>query len=147
MRYRVNAAHVVSDVFEDGEAAVIDLRSGVYFSLNPTGALLWPLLVEGTTVDALVAHARAATDGDGEVPGAVAAFVASLVGAELVEELADAAANGTGSGTGGAPLAPAGERVPFVAPALERFDDLQDLLLLDPIHDVGEQGWPHTANG
>ena len=22
-------------------------------------------------------------------------------------------------------------------------EDLQDLLLLDPIHDVGAQGWPH----
>ena len=30
----------------------------------------------------------------------------------------------------------------FSVPQLERFDDLRDLLLLDPIHDVGENGWP-----
>jgi hypothetical protein len=146
MRYRVNAAHVVSDVFEDGEAAVIDLRSGVYFSLNPTGALLWPLLVGGTTLEALIERAHAGTDGDGEVPGAVAAFVASLVDEELVDEVAEPEGEADGADPPAAPAAP-GERIRFLPPQLERFDDLQDLLLLDPIHDVSDQGWPHTATG
>jgi hypothetical protein len=26
---------------------------------------------------------------------------------------------------------------------LSRFDDMQEMLLLDPIHDVAETGWPH----
>jgi hypothetical protein len=26
---------------------------------------------------------------------------------------------------------------------LETYDDMADLLLLDPIHEVSEQGWPH----
>ena len=30
----------------------------------------------------------------------------------------------------------------FEAPTLDRFDDLQGLLLIDPIHDVGDAGWP-----
>ena len=29
-------------------------------------------------------------------------------------------------------------------PALERFTDMEDLLLLDPVHDVEEMGWPHV---
>ena len=33
----------------------------------------------------------------------------------------------------------------FVQPRIERFDDLRDLLLMDPIHDVGEDGWPLRA--
>ena len=28
--------------------------------------------------------------------------------------------------------------------SLERFDDMRDMLLLDPIHEVDEAGWPHT---
>ena len=28
----------------------------------------------------------------------------------------------------------------------ERFTDMQDLLLLDPIHDVDETGWPVRAD-
>jgi len=46
--------------------------------------------------------------------------------------------------------APAATQVPvitgaWVAPRLEKFTDLQTLLLLDPIHDVDEQGWPRVA--
>jgi hypothetical protein len=33
--------------------------------------------------------------------------------------------------------------VPFEPPILERFDDMQELLLLDPVHEVSdEEGWP-----
>jgi hypothetical protein len=28
------------------------------------------------------------------------------------------------------------------SPVLSIYDDMQDLLLLDPIHDVDESGWP-----
>jgi hypothetical protein len=137
--YRVNTTHVVSDVFDDGEAAVIDLRSGMYFSLNGTGALLWPLIVAGTTRDALVEHAHAQTSGGPEVGGCIDAFLADLVSEGLVEEV-DAPA-----GAADAVVTSAnGDRVPFVAPELQRFEDLQELLLLDPIHDVAEQGWPYT---
>jgi hypothetical protein len=137
--YRVNATHVVSDVFEDGEAAVIDLRTGAYFSLNPTGALLWPLIVSGTTVEALVAQALAGTVGGPAVALAVETFVAALIAEGLVEEVGDVSPQ--------SPAAPNGDRLPFTPPELQRFDDLQELLLLDPIHDVSDQGWPHTPPG
>jgi hypothetical protein len=31
------------------------------------------------------------------------------------------------------------------APELMIFEDLQDLLLVDPIHDTGEEGWPFAS--
>ena len=37
------------------------------------------------------------------------------------------------------------ERVPYVPPVLEKFTDMQDLILLDPVHEVSERGWPHAA--
>ena len=33
-------------------------------------------------------------------------------------------------------------RPAFVAPALTRYTDVKDLLVLDPVHDVDEMGWP-----
>ena len=30
----------------------------------------------------------------------------------------------------------------FVAPEFQRFDNLRELLLMDPVHDAGEEGWP-----
>ena len=33
----------------------------------------------------------------------------------------------------------------FVAPQLHKYTDMQELLLLDPIHDVDQEGWPATT--
>jgi len=41
----------------------------------------------------------------------------------------------------------AGSRPPFQMPVVERYTDMADLLLLDPIHDVNAEGWPHPASG
>jgi hypothetical protein len=32
----------------------------------------------------------------------------------------------------------------FTRPVLNKFGDMQDLLLLDPIHEVDEAGWPYS---
>jgi hypothetical protein len=32
----------------------------------------------------------------------------------------------------------------FERPVLQKYSDMQDLLLLDPIHEVDETGWPHA---
>jgi len=34
----------------------------------------------------------------------------------------------------------------FAPPELHTFNDMNDLLLIDPIHEVAETGWPFTAN-
>jgi hypothetical protein len=137
--YRVNTTHVVSEVFEDGEAAIIDLRSGAYFSLDQVGALLWPLIVTGATLETLVELAHATTDGGDDVALGIERFMTDLVTEGLVEEVGDV--------DGEVPAPTNGARIPFTAPEIQRFDDLQELLLLDPIHDVSDQGWPHTPTG
>jgi len=38
----------------DGEIVALDLRRSVYLAINPSGALLWPALVEGASRDELV---------------------------------------------------------------------------------------------
>ena len=37
--------------------------------------------------------------------------------------------------------------VAFSPPTLEAYRDLQSLFLLDPVHDVGEDGWPEPKPG
>ena len=37
------------------------------------------------------------------------------------------------------------EKTQFEFPIIEKFTDMQELLLLDPIHEVDEKGWPHQA--
>ena len=35
--------------------------------------------------------------------------------------------------------------LPFAAPSLQAFRDLEGLLLLDPVPEVGDEGWPRTS--
>jgi hypothetical protein len=32
---------------------------------------------------------------------------------------------------------------PFQPPLFEKFTDMEAMLLLDPVHDVDDEGWPH----
>lgn len=60
-----------------------------------------------------------------------------------------AAENLISAAEGSAPLlAPSDDdgAAEFPAPRLERYTDMQDLLLLDPIHDVDERGWPNAVD-
>lgn len=140
---RINAPQVVHETI-DGETILIHLGTGVYYSLEGSGALAWELIAAGAAEDQLVADARSRYDGDGELIGAaIGALVGELIAEGLVVELPDAPVSGAV-----APAVQPGDRVPFAPPALNRYTDMQQFMLVDPIHDVEEQaGWPHVKAG
>jgi hypothetical protein len=47
-RYALNQPRVVGEVI-DGEVMVINLDTGVYYSVTGAGAAVWPMLVGGAT--------------------------------------------------------------------------------------------------
>jgi hypothetical protein len=71
----------------------------------------------------------------------VDAFVANLLGEEM---LVEAAAPPDGLPTRAA-IDAAVPQADYTALVIERFNDLADLILLDPVHDVTEAGWPRNA--
>ncbi len=73
-----------------------------------------------------------------EVRSSVLSLIDELVAESLIVPAKDAPV-----GASSEPLGTAGPEAPFVLPVLERYTDMQELLLLDPIHDVDESGWPH----
>lgn len=77
----------------DGEVVILDLRTSCYLGLNRAGATLWPLVVAGTSPEALAATLVATY---GIAPGAATRDVDVLLGqladARLLEEGSDAAA-------------------------------------------------------
>jgi hypothetical protein len=36
--------------------------------------------------------------------------------------------------------------LPFETPLLEKHEDMQAMILIDPVHQVGALGWPHPAD-
>jgi len=135
-RFRVNAPNVINEVI-DGEAVIINLGSGDYFSLRGSGSYIWQAIDAGADVATIVASFTTAGLGtDAEVGPAVQGLVDQLVAEGLI--VAD-----DGGATGPMPARPDGDA--FEPPALEKFTDMQDLILLDPVHEVDERGWPHAT--
>lgn len=137
---RVNAPSVVGEII-DGEAVIMDLALGHYFSSQGSGAEIWAGIEAGLgrtdIVDWLAA--RYASDRT-DLTDAVDVFVSELLDRRLVVE--DAALPGAVVVPPAAPRGDAAARQIFVAPALNTYADMEDLLLLDPIHDVDAVGWP-----
>jgi hypothetical protein len=122
----------------DGETIIIDLSTGTYYSLRGSAPAVWAALVDGGDGEAIVGALERVYDA---APGAISAAVESfLQQLEAVQLIAP----------GGDPAVPhdaadPAQRLPFEEPRLERYDDLQDVILLDPVHQVDDRGWPHPA--
>jgi hypothetical protein len=127
---------VVAETIQ-GETVVIHLDTGCYYSLRGSAAALWDLLAAGHAEPELAALLTGRFDADPDtVLAAARGFRDRLLAEQLLaprapDEAAAPAAAGMPS------------REPFAPPVLEKYDDMQDLLLADPIHDVEETGWPH----
>ena len=141
MHLRINHPSVISESI-DGEVVIIALGTGTYYSLRGTGARAWDGLAAGRSTDAVTADlARAfAIPADVDAASAVEAFVTSLLAEGLVVEVADPEP--------GRPALrrvrrPTTEAAPWEPLGLETFTDMQELILLDPVHEVEpDQGWP-----
>ena len=148
-RYRVNRPRVIAQEI-DGEVVAIHLETGNYYSLLESGATVWAILEASATPDEIVEDLGARYEGsEEEMRETVAAFLSQLVAEGLV--VADDGNGAPAPAVGDPESAPValgvptdGARTAFKAPLLEKFDDMQDLILLDPVHEVTEeQGWPH----
>jgi hypothetical protein len=137
-RYRLNAPRCAEETIE-GEALIIDMVSGSYYSCIGTAAVVWNELRLGASSDEVASVLLEAYGSDeDEVRGEVDAFVAALVAALLVTEDPDATAHDGRRSD----VVDLGDRTELL---LEEYSDLADLLLLDPVHDVSEAGWPHVG--
>jgi hypothetical protein len=134
---RTRPDNVIAETLSD-ETLVIDTVSGVFFSLRGVASAVWSMLAG--TATAIEVQAAVAARYHVDSNGAVAALVAALEHEGLVVD-ADAPRDG---------LLVVPEEWPeqYGEPALHKYDDMADLLLVDPIHDVSDDtGWPDRRPG
>jgi hypothetical protein len=138
--FECNSPGVIFEGFED-ETVVINLDSGHYYTLDTVGAIIWKRLCESASLARIAAELKRDFDGDGAaIEQAVRDFVGLLLGEQLVRPALDATA---ANGSAGAPARPATAAKPaFHAPELGKYNDMAEMLLLDPVHDVDGAGWP-----
>ena len=126
----------------DGEVIAINMATGVYVSMVGWSAWAWHQVVSGVTPRAIAAHLEAR--GIAEGADHVARFVDALVADRLVVA-STASSTATSDNTSETALPPSPE-VEFTGLTAERHTDMEDLILLDPVHDVdAAEGWPRAA--
>lgn len=125
---RPNRPDVIDETF-DGEAVLVNLDSGCYYALSPAATVLWNLCEHGRSPNSLVASSDAPAE-------LVESFVAQFIAEGLLVP-------------GEIDAGPAAERAELGGePTIEKFTDMQQLLMLDPIHDIqlDADGWPVAPN-
>lgn len=133
---------------------MLDLRSGMYYSLDENGSALWDFLAatgnSEWAVEALSVGTELPNPG---VREGVEGFVKKLLaeGLLITGDSADSSAGVSSSLDQPAIISGPPDILAenlraraeaFKAPVMHKYADMQDLLLLDPIHDVDEGGWP-----
>ncbi|WP_031499743.1 PqqD family protein [Bryobacter aggregatus] len=129
--YAVNAPQAIEESFET-EVIVVNLEIGTYFSLRDSAADAWIRITEGQSAEAICAAWTVQFPEVVSLQEDLEKFFAELLAEGLIRVEPRSAAETVKS-------------IPFStyqAPALEKYTDMQDLLLLDPVHDVDETGWP-----
>lgn len=138
--FRVASPDVIHETIED-EVILIDLKTGMYYSLRDAGSAIWQAIEQGADEESLLRVLERRFDASREdLEAAVAELLGELQREGLIRADAGppAQAGGTPSADGSPPA-----RVPWRAPKLEKHTDMQDLILIDPVHEVSSAGWPH----
>ena len=115
----------------DDETVLLDAVRGHLFLFTGLGSWLWHRMQRGATVDDAVGEVSARFGA--EAAGPTRRFLEALVDAEMLPTERSAQIPMTEM--------PYPER--FEAPALEKYDDIADIVAIDQIHDVDPaKGWP-----
>jgi hypothetical protein len=138
---RVNAPRMVHETV-DGEVIVIDLATGAYYSLPGTASEVWQAITVGGSRDQIAARVTGRYGHESAlIRGVVDGFLDQLLAEELVvvDETKPASA---------APAEDVNNRpvAPFAEPVMEKYTDMAELILLDPVHDVSALGWPDAPS-
>jgi hypothetical protein len=133
--YSINDSKAISEML-DGETIIINLESGNYYSLNATGSILWNNIKDHCPISQIIAHFAATYDAPAEeIEKSVMQMVDFLKADNLILE-GQAVDNSVPKKT------VVDKKEAWVAPTIQRYEDMQAMLLADPIHDVDQSGWP-----
>jgi hypothetical protein len=120
-----NSEQVAAKIM-DGEAILINLVTGMYYSMSDTGAFIWSLVEQGASMGAIAERMTAQFE-----------VQLSRAQADLVELVRVLESEGlvcvSTQGSATTKLAEVVEsRTPYVTPKLEKFTDMAEMFALDP---------------
>lgn len=134
-RYRIASTAIVHELLGD-EVIIANLDSGIYYSIRHSGAIIWQLVIAGYSLEAIEKQfsEKFPQVDSSFIRTELFQFVNSLVQEKLIKftsETTIVSVDISWTNT-------------FEKPFLSSYGDMRELLLLDPIHEVDEQGWPNA---
>ena len=141
--FHINSPQVVHETIE-GETVIVNLLNGNYYNVSGTGSVIWQLIDNGASRQQMSAYLEQWYSGDPTViQSGLETFLSKLESEGLVIKTV----NPERSFKVERISIPEGRQV-FETPASELaiFSDMQNLLLIDPVHEVTDRGWPHATS-
>ena len=138
--YKVASPQITSEIIE-GEVMIINLENGRYYNMEAVGAEVWQAVVEGNSLQNILNRIQSRFEGEEKtIRISVETFLKEMQEEGLIsfEEISEGTTNPSKI-TNLSQI-----KSPFSTPVLNKFTDMQELLLLDPIHEVDEAGWPRA---
>jgi hypothetical protein len=134
--FRINTPGVAHEMIDD-EVVIVHLETGRYYSIDLIGAQVWKLVDGGHGKADIARWATSRYNGQVDaIEAALNGFLSELEAEGLIVPDSRTPA--------GEPPNSSDDPVEFVPPELHKYTDMEELLLLDPIHQVDETGWPNT---
>ncbi len=134
-RYSIFDTNIINDIFGE-EVVLVNLESGVYYSLRSSATQIWKGIIYQYSIEELVIDLMEIYQAnENELLAEVQQFIQTLLEKKIIKE-ADFDHKII------VESAPMSEKVAFLSPIIETFSDMQEILLLDPVHDVDKAGWP-----
>ena len=139
-RFRVSGPNIIHEQFDD-EVVIVNLTTGSYYSAEKTGASIWSLILQNKSKDEILAQFANEYPADlGEIEHGISSFLSELIQESLIAQ----DGSSPGASVESRPSADSNRAKSFDKPSLQKYTDMEELLLLDPIHEVDEMGWPNA---
>jgi hypothetical protein len=123
----------------DGETMLVRLDSGNYYSLNRSGSFVWECFGNGMSQNQIEQVLSSGFGLDAkEAKEHVSSFLGELISEDLIVQSCGSCGEPSLSGYSLTP----GD-IQYEPPRLSKYSDMKELLILDPIHDVSDAGWPN----
>lgn len=130
MHYEVVEPSAIYE-FVDGEVLALNLMSGIYVQMKQLSAELFHALATGTSTEVIVSAARTAGYSDAQITEFDTHY-SNWVALGLLRIAQEP----------GRPKSESFALTPALQFVEEQWDDLSELIMMDPVHDVSPQGWP-----
>lgn len=130
--YQVKSTAIIHELL-DNEIILANLDTGIYYSIQSSGVPLWQMLIAGHTIDSIATKfINQYPEQQNQIMSDIKQFIEELLNEDILQHSTNSSF----------------AEIHFIweshyhSPRLEKYQDMQALLMLDPIHEVDEQGWP-----